>query len=497
MTVHDIVSPPNVCQSETSKQVARIRAKEKRHPSRSFAAPRRKDAATPAKGRFKPIFEPASGRSDTWHHLSTMVSAAPHIQGRKWLNFAAIVVSLLVVKSAFGLVNDVLAPSDISPLAPIFGSNFTDTAADWINLFEAGRLSAVSEHGWNITLTSRDTLQNLVPDPLLPVFNLTPDARIPVLPNIEAPEEDKNISWIAFWSSASSYRTMAGSPFAEAQLKTEPDPMGPVEMPIQAWDDHGRYLNSVFRLNETTMVSFFHAEQLWSPDITPVWKSIGVTYSQDNGVSWSAGEQIITSGPQPATPQFGGAGDHCVIWDPFNKLWLCYYTSGGICLAASNDPEGAPGTWFKWNGTEFTAPGIAPSNASDYPLTSIDDVLGSNPSVHWNTLLQRWVMVYASWPADLFITTSTDGFEWQKPLEIVAPPGDGTSARYPTIISSQGDLVSGKFAKLYYAYQYNATDQTVRDFVVRDVTFVRNNVTNYTSECTSCIEVQSIIPGQD
>lgn len=58
-------------------------------------------------------------------------------------------------------------------------------------------------------------------------------------------------------------------------------------------------------------------------------------------------------------------------------------------------------------------------------------------------------------------------------------------------------MLVGEFARLYYAYQYNATDQTPRDFIVRDVTFVRNNATNHTAECTSCIQVQSIIAAQD
>ena len=105
-----------------------------------------------------------------------------------------------------------------------------------------------------------DTLEDILEHPTLPVFNITPDARISVLPNLQAAADQQNISWMSFWSSARSYRTLGDSPFPEDQLQNEPNPMGPVSMPITSWDDNGRYLNSVFRLNETTLVSFFHAE---------------------------------------------------------------------------------------------------------------------------------------------------------------------------------------------------------------------------------------------
>ena len=46
------------------------------------------------------------------------------------------------------------------------------------------------------------------------------------------------------------------------------------------------------------------------------WKSLGVTRSYDNGVSWIVGEQIITSDiPKPENPEWGGSGDNSVIWD--------------------------------------------------------------------------------------------------------------------------------------------------------------------------------------
>ena len=105
-----------------------------------------------------------------------------------------------------------------------------------------------------------DTLANIIPRPQLPEFWTTPDARIAVLPNQEASKDQANISWMSFWSSAESYRTLAGSPFPEDQLQNAPNPIGPVAIPELDFDSSGRYLFSVFRLNSTTLASFFHAE---------------------------------------------------------------------------------------------------------------------------------------------------------------------------------------------------------------------------------------------
>ena len=68
--------------------------------------------------------------------------------------------------------------------------------------------------------------------------------------------------------------------------------------------------------------------------------------------------------------------------------------------------QAAPGTWRKWDGQDFTGEGIdGPSTV----IPGLNGTWGSNPTVHWNTLLQRWVLIYASWPAKLYISTSRSG----------------------------------------------------------------------------------------
>ena len=76
-----------------------------------------------------------------------------------------------------------------------------------------------------------------------------------------------------------------------------------------------------------------------------VWKSTGVAYSMDNGATWDEGAQILTTDtPRPEEPDFGGDGDLAVVWDPFDRRWLCYYTTPmGVHLAMSTDPKARPG----------------------------------------------------------------------------------------------------------------------------------------------------------
>ena len=51
-------------------------------------------------------------------------------------------------------------------------------------------------------------------------------------------------------------------------------------------------------------------------------------------------------------------------------------------------------------------------------------------------------MVYASWPAAIYITTSVDALHWDVP-RLLIDPMDETRVRYPTIISEFGDLIAG------------------------------------------------------
>lgn len=64
------------------------------------------------------------------------------------------------------------------------------------------------------------------------------------------------------------------------------------------------------------------------------WKSIGVCYSKEDGrFGWYDGGRIITQGmAKPATPCFGGVGDHCYVWDWINKRHVIYFTDSMVRL---------------------------------------------------------------------------------------------------------------------------------------------------------------------
>ena len=91
--------------------------------------------------------------------------------------------------------------------------------------------------------------------------------------------------------------------------------------------------------------------------------------------------------------------------------------------------------------------GIGGENIAIRPLNM---ATGANPSVMWNTYLEKWVMVYASWGHYIYISYSDDAITWSIPKKIV---GTGSEpAWYPNMISEDGDLIGGKTVKMYYSH---------------------------------------------
>lgn len=288
-------------------------------------------------------------------------------------------------------------------------------------------------------------------------YRYFPDGHIASLP-------DGDGRWLMFWSGSSSYRTVGDNPYVESQ--TRADPVGKVFGGNTAragqcgWDNGGSWLKSVFRLPDNRLAGFYHAEDWWcpaegvaDPDGT-AYKSIAVTYSADNGRTWSAGQRIITSWQaKPATPAWSGAGDMSVIWDAANARWLCYFseTVDGVSylrMAQSTSRTGGPGTWRKWTGSAFTSPGLGGNGT---PIGNLGGRRGANPSVHWNGYLGQWVMVYGGWDGTIYLSSSADLVTWSLPRFVVGPATPGGHAWYPTIISNNGDTSARNHPRLYYA----------------------------------------------
>ncbi len=321
---------------------------------------------------------------------------------------------------------------------------------------------------WQVQLSEATEVANPVHYPL---FAWYPDGHISVLPDGD--------EYIMFWAEYESHRSVGSSQFVEDQKALVPSTaVFGGRGNYNTYDNGGSWLMSVFRQKDENFIGFFHAEDHWYPHTNNdvAWKSIGVVYSDDEGKSWSEGNQIITSSTsKPENPEWGGTGDCCVVWDHLNNRWMCYFQEQQISMAISTDPDGAPGTWQKYYKGEFSQDGLGGMQSV---LPGLEQFAGGNPSVHWNTYLSKWVMVWHRWaPAVIYIAVSDDGVSWENGQSLIISDIGGR-AWYPTIIGDT-DVEAGQMAKIYYADI--AADFSYRDFKVRTITFIDPNNTQPTS----------------
>lgn len=283
--------------------------------------------------------------------------------------------------------------------------------------------------------------------------------------------------YICYWGEGSSFRTSSTSPLLENhKINWDNLVYGKNKGGVEGFYDGGAWIIGIHSLGNDKLVGFFHAESHWDEyPYEGAYKSIGVTYSYDNGITWSEGKRIIsTDYSKPDSPGWCGLGDGCVVWNSELKSFICYYSasSGGdyrICMAASPDLEGKPGTWKKWDGTNFTNEGCNPYSqlgGKDVYIEGLYQVSGSNPSVMWNTFLNRWIMTYASWSGQIYLSSSLDGINWEEPILAFSENGKQT---YPNLISTEGDCVGGQSLRLYYGH--NQGDDGRRKLAYREIIF--------------------------
>ena len=154
-------------------------------------------------------------------------------------------------------------------------------------------------------------------------------------------------------------------------------------------------------------------------------------------------------------------GDGCVVWNEDRESWICYYS--GFCtaendfvitMAESTDPEGKAGTWKKWDGTDFTVEGCNQETGLGGPNTSISGLSayhGGNPSVMYNTYLEKWIMVYHSWQSYIVLSYSEDGITWSSPVTLISKTMEPGGSMYPNLIGSEGDTEGGRSIRIYYS----------------------------------------------
>lgn len=318
---------------------------------------------------------------------------------------------------------------------------------------------------FTVSLGAETTVPNL--SPTYPNYQFFPDGHIPRLTD--------GAQFMMFWANSTSYRSTGSSVIQTMSLSPSTQVLGPGA--AGSYDNGGAWLYSVHRLSGQNLVGFYHAEDHeWPGYPNPngiAWKSVATATSADNGVSWTKLGQILTSSAtKPAAPTFGGGGDHCVVWDAANSRWTCFYAETLIRVAVSTDATGAPGTWLKYYNGSFSQPGIGGLQGT---IPGLGNHSGGNPSVHFNTSLQRWVMVFHSWDNtqtssgnSLWITSSADLINWDSPRLLLAASGSGRYW-YPTILGPTDTSCDQVGTLLYGYWPDKAVNQ--RQFKSRSITF--------------------------
>lgn len=320
------------------------------------------------------------------------------------------------------------------------------------------------EHPFGFELGERVIVPN---NASVPVYRWFPDGHITWLP------DEDGTNYQMYWAGASTYRTVGTS---LDDMVLSPTVAVLEREPGNGIDSGGTWLMNVFRLDGPNLVGFYHAEDhYWGGEANPnfiAYKTIHVAYSDDNGVTWTKGGEIIrTAGGKPETMQWSGVGDFGVALNPQDDSYYLFYSEANmIHLARSADPLGAPGSWYMYTWVDpFTEPGL--EGASD-PVWGINQVPGANPSVHWNDYLGAWIMVWHAWdPPSIHIATSDDLIVWSQPQVLIASEFD-TRNWYPNLIGAT-DQLGGQTLSLYFSYWPSKYYWTNRRFIYQELTLRR------------------------
>lgn len=341
-------------------------------------------------------------------------------------------------------------------------------------LLAALTLSAVPASAWNV-VKGPATTPTVNPETGRKKGFVLRDGRFNVFPS-----GDSRYPFMIIYPGYANYRLLGTSRFLEDMKVVSPvEPIFGGEKAADTWDNGGQWFLSVHRLESGRLVGFTHAEYHGYPNLfnqpQKGWFSTAVAYSDDNGASWRSGGQIITS-EQPPPPrnkvEFGGIGNPGVVYDGANKRWLLYHSEYRLRVAMSTDPLGQQGSWRKYYNGAFSQPGL---RGVSTPLKCLDRVPGTVPAVHWNTYLNKWVMLYHGYQnKSIFIAASDDGLNWDCPRLLVQNNGRGWRAWYPTLVGDVTDKVAGQRAHLYYLQmQELANGKHSRQYVKVPLTFQR------------------------
>src|SRR5690606_24044869 len=335
--------------------------------------------------------------------------------------------------------------------------------------FSLNLASGVDTSIWNFEVGNRAIIDQSMFS--MPDSGYFPDGNISVV--------ELDGEYYAFWANYRNYRSVANSPFLEDHVG-QLNPSIPVfggrtdnNGPSNGFYDGGMWLIGVRELLDGRLVGFFHAESHWYPRSTQGWmayKSIGVAYSSNKGMSWGTPHLILRHELAKDTiPKWSGLGDGCVIFNHLNNKYYCFYTPAigatAISMASTTDPNGYIGSWKKWYNGSFSE---APIRGKESPLSPLSQKPGANPAVHWNDFLGKFVMVWHGWDGKIYISASEDCENWEIPRLLLE---DGDKAWYPNMIG-YSSVEGGQQMKLYYSYDFQ--DDGRRKMAYREVVFSKN-----------------------
>jgi hypothetical protein len=296
--------------------------------------------------------------------------------------------------------------------------------------------------------------------PTIPDLRDCPDAHISVLESDKYPG-----TYIWMWPNVVSRRSTG--PTSKIEDQSYPDVMhGPVlkiynssmycpnmlqKYIPQKRDriDGGQWLTSVIKGTDR-WIAILHSEDhfkdhYWDPNCDSVaWKSIDIAYSYDEGMSWSStfvpilwdekGRWSKNLNQKIDRHWWGGPGDAIIVRFG-NQLRIYWADYTGIHIHASDDPLGAPGTWY-------------------YFATPTGLVIGASPSICFNNPNKMWVMVYHTWTTPRWtirVAFSYDGIHWFEDRQIPNSESRlGGRSWMPTLIG-RTDSVCDDNVRLYYS----------------------------------------------
>lgn len=260
----------------------------------------------------------------------------------------------------------------------------------------------------------------------------------------------------------------------------------------------GRWLEGVVRDDSTGRLYGYYHEELPSfcPQATLFWPEIGAAVSDDDGQSWDDLGIVLTPRPGSVTCDTehpvtsGGIGDFSVILDNATApgehyLYFIFSSYGGdldeqgisfarmlwIDRDAPIDPESGQSRVFKWDGVDWTSSGIAGRSEAIFhdsqqvSWTSIKNNGYWGPSVHWNTDLNRFIVLMnrsegGNYDTQGIYLTATatleDPSSWATPKMII----DSDQSWYPQVIGDTAIQGTDKRAGAR-AHYFNAGKSTL------------------------------------